>query len=155
MYCLDYFKEDRNMAPLQKRAFYGLIVCVLWAIALVVIFITIGGIDSLVADRGSEAWLVGTLIAGFLAYVITLVVTRGKRGEVTMDERDRAILSKARATQLWSAMLTLAVWAVSLSRIYSEPGLLPVQCLYLITMSTWIVVVVTENAAILIGYRRS
>jgi Na+/melibiose symporter-like transporter len=155
MYCLDYFKEDRNMAPLQKRAFYGLIVCVLWAIALVVIFITIGGIDSLVADRGSEAWLVGTLIAGFLAYVITLVATRGKRGEVTMDERDRAILAKARATQLWSAMLTLAVWAVSLSRIYSEPGLLPVQCLYLITMSTWIVVVVTENAAILIGYRRS
>ena len=143
------------MAPLQKRAFYGLIVCVLWAIALVVIFITIGGIDSLVADRGSEAWLVGTLIAGFLAYVITLVATRGKRGEVTMDERDRAILAKARATQLWSAMLTLAVWAVSLSRIYSEPGLLPVQCLYLITMSTWIVVVVTENAAILIGYRRS
>ncbi len=143
------------MAPLQKRAFYGLIVCVLWAIALVVIFITRGGIDSLVADRGSEALLVGTLITGFLAYVITLMATRGKRGEVTMDERDRAILAKARATQLWSAMLTLAVWAVSLSRIYSEQGLLPVEYLYLITMSTWIVVVVTENAAILIGYRRS
>ena len=143
------------MAPLQKRAFYCLIVSVLWAIALVVIFAVRGGIDGLVADRGSEALLVGTLIAGFLAYLITLLATRGKRGEVTIDERDKAILAKARATQLWSAMLTLAVWAVSLSRIYSEQGLLPVEYLYLITMSTWIVVVVTENAAILIGYRRS
>jgi hypothetical protein len=143
------------MAPLQKRAFYGLIVCALWAIALVVIFITIGGIDSLVADRGSEAWLVGTLVAGFLAYVITLLATRGKRGEVTMDERDKAILARARAAQLWSAMVTLAAWAISLSRIYWEQGQVPVQYLYIIAMSTWIVVVVIENAAILIGYGRT
>ncbi|MGD9117447.1 MAG: hypothetical protein PVJ08_01765 [Dehalococcoidia bacterium] len=143
------------MAPLQKRAFYGLIVSVLWAIALVVIFVTRGGIDSFVVDRGSEALLVGTLVAGFLAYIITLLATRGKRGEVTMDERDKAILARARAAQLWSAMLTLAVWAVSLSRIYWEQGQVPVQYLYLITMSTWLVVVVAENAAILIGYGRT
>lgn len=141
------------MAPLQKRAFYGLIVCVLWAIALVVIFVAKGGIDSFVVDRGFEALMVGTLVAGFLAYIITLLATRGRRGEVTMDERDKAILAKARATQLWSAMLTLAAWAVSLSRIYWAQGQLPVQYLYIIAMSTWIVVVVTENAAILLGYR--
>jgi len=141
------------MAPLQKRAFYGLIVCILWAIALVVIFISKGGIDTFVVDQGFEALMVGTLVAGFLAYIITLLATRGKRGEVNMDERDKAILAKARATQLWSAMLILAAWTISLSRIYWEQGQLPVQYLYIIAMSTWIVVVVTENAAILLGYR--
>ncbi len=96
------------MAPLQKRALYGLIVCILWIIALVVTFISKGGIDTFVVDQGFEALMVGMVVVGFLAYGITLLVTRGKRGEVTMDERDRAILAKARATQLWSAMLTLA-----------------------------------------------
>jgi hypothetical protein len=152
----DYLRRRRrDMAPLQKRAFYGLIVSILWAIALVVIFVVKGGIDGFVADQGSEALLVGTLVAGFLAYIITLVATRGKRGEVTMDERDKAILARARAAQLWSAMLILAVWAVSLSRLYWAEGQVPVQYLYIITMSTWLVVVVAENAAILIGYRRS
>jgi hypothetical protein len=143
------------MAPLQKRAFYSLIVCGLWAIALVVIFVVKGGIDSFVVDRGFEALMVGTLAAGFLAYLITLLATRGKRGEVTMDERDKAILARARAAQLWSAMITLAAWAISLSRIYWEQGQVPVQYLYIIAMSTWIVVVVIENAAILIGYGRT
>jgi len=143
------------MAPLQKRAFYGLLVCILWAIALVVIFISKGGIDTFVVDQGFEALMVGTLVAGFLAYFITLLVTRGKRGEVNMDERDKAILAKARAAQLWSAMLTLAIWMVSLSRIYWEQGQVPVQYLYIIAMSTWIVVVVTENMGILIGYWRA
>ena len=142
------------MAPLQKRAFYGLIVCVLWAIALVVIFVAKGGIDSFVVDRGFEALMVGTLVAGFLAYIITLLATRGRRGEVTMDERDKAILAKARATQLWSTMLTLAVWMISLSRIYWGQGQVPVQYLYIIFMSTILVVIVTENTGILLGYWR-
>jgi len=142
------------MAPLQKRALYGLIVCILWIIALVVIFISKGGIDTFVVDQGFEALMVGMMVVGFLAYIITLLVTRGKRGEVTMDERDRAILAKARATQLWSAMLTLAVWMISLSRIYWDQGQVPVQYLYIIFMSTWLVVVVTENVGILIGYWR-
>ncbi|MGD9115656.1 MAG: hypothetical protein PVJ61_00525 [Dehalococcoidia bacterium] len=141
------------MAPLQKRACYGLIICGLWAIALVVIFVTRGGINSFAVDRGSEALLVGTLLAGFIAYVITLLATRGKPGEVNMDERDRAILSRARAAQLWSAMITLAAWAISLSRMYWAEGQLPVQYLYIIAMSTWIVVVLAENVAVLIGYR--
>jgi len=142
------------MAPLQKRALYGLIVCILWIIALVVIFISKGGIDTFVVDQGFEALMVGMMVVGFLAYIITLLVTRGKRGEVTMDERDRAILAKARATQLWSAMLTLAVWMISLSRIYWDQGQVPVQYLYIIFMCTWLVVVVTENVGILIGYWR-
>jgi len=142
------------MAPLQKRALYGLVFGVIWAIAISVVFILKGGIDTFVVDQGFEALMVGMMVVGFLAYIITLLVTRGKRGEVTMDERDRAILAKARATQLWSAMLTLAVWMISLSRIYWDQGQVPVQYLYIIFMSTWLVVVVTENVGILIGYWR-
>jgi len=142
------------MARLQKRALYGLIVSFLWIIALVVTFISKGGIDTFVVDQGFEALMVGMMVVGFLAYFITLLVTRGKRGEVTMDERDRAILAKARATQLWSAMLTLAVWMISLSRIYWGQGQVPVQYLYIIFMSTILVVIVTENAGILLGYWR-
>ncbi len=142
------------MAPLQKRALYSLIVCFLWIMALVVTFIFKGGIDTFVVDQGFEALMVGMMVVGFLAYIITLLVTRGKRGEVTMDERDRAILAKARATQLWSTILTLAVWMISLSRIYWAQGQVPVQYLYIIFMSTILVVVVAENAGILLGYRR-
>ncbi len=143
------------MARLQKRALYGLIVCILWIIALVVTFISKGGIDTFVVDQGFEALMVGMTVVGFLAYFIILLVTRGKHGEVTMDERDRAILAKARAMQLWATMLTLAVWMVSLSRIYWTQGQVPVQYLYIIFMSTILIVIAAENVGILLGYRSS
>ncbi len=142
------------MARLQKRALYGLIVSFLWIIALVVTFISKGGIDTFVVDRGFEALMVGMTVVGFLAYFIVLLVTRGKHGEVTMDERDRAILAKARATQLWATVLTLVVWMVSLSRVYWAQGQVPVQYLYIIFMSTILIVIAAENVGILLGYWR-
>lgn len=141
------------MARLQKRAWYGLIVSFLWIIALVVTFISKGGIDTFVVDQGFEALMVGMMVVGFLAYFITLLVTRGKHGEVTMDERDRAILAKARATQLWATVVILAVWMVSLGRFYWDQGQVPVQYLYIIFMSTILIVITAENVGILLGYR--
>ena len=80
------------MAPLQKRAFYGLIVCVIWAIALVVIFVTKGGIDSFVVDRGFEALMVGTLVAGFL------------RGYDVCVPRDMMLARIRRCRRMWGAL---------------------------------------------------
>lgn len=143
------------MAPLQRRATYGLIVGIIWAIALVAVFVSKGGIDTFVVDRGFEALMVGIIIGGIVAYIFILLATRGEHGKVSMDERDKTILAGARATQLWSAMLILAVWMISLSEIYWEQGQVPVQYLYIIAMSTWLVVMITENVGILVGYWRS
>ena len=143
------------MARLQKRALYGLILCILWVITLLATFISKGGIDNFRVDRGFETLMVGIMIAGFAAYILILLVTKSDGKDITMDERDRKILAGARATQLWSAMLALAAWMISLSEVYWEQGQVPVQYLYIIAMSTWLVVVTTENIGILIGYRKS
>ena len=143
------------MARLQKRALYALILCTVWASALVITFVAKGGIDNFRVDRAFEGLMVGIMIAGFAAYALILLATRSSGDDVALDERDRKIVAGARSIQLWASMLTLAAWMISLSEVYWEQGQVPVQYLYIIAMSTWLMVVIGENAGILIGYWRS
>ena len=40
------------MAPLQKRALYGLAFGVIWAVAVIVVFIVKGGVSTFSEDQG-------------------------------------------------------------------------------------------------------
>lgn len=140
------------MAPLQKRALYGLAIGIVWAIAIIVVFITKGGVSAYTEDQGMRMILTALLIGGLLAYSIMMITTLRKSGQV--DERDRLILGRAPVVQLWAVFISLAVWSIALTEIYWDQGQIPVIFPYLVFMSLFIVNVLAQSLGILIGYWR-
>lgn len=144
------------MAPLQKRAWYGLALGVVFALAIVVVFVTRGGVTAYSEDQGMRL-IVAALFVGLLAlYGIVLFLTRPGQGrvKVSMDERDTAVVRRALYVQLWAVIISLGVWAIALTEIYWDQGHIPVIFPYLIFGSALIVNTLAQAAGILIGYWR-
>jgi hypothetical protein len=138
------------MAPLQKRALYGLAFGVLWAVAIIVVFIVKGGVSTFSEDLGFRLIIDGLWIGGLIFYGL-LMLTLRKRSQV--DERDRLILGRAPAAQLWAVILSLVIWTIVLTEIYWDQGIPPIF-MYFVFMSTLIVSAVAQSIGILIGYWR-
>ena len=144
------------MAPLQKRALYGLVIGVVWAIAIIVVFMVKGGVDAYTGDPAMRAILAALFVGGLIAYMAIVFIPRRKRRqmEATMDERDRAIMGRAPVVQLWAVFISLAIWAIALTEIYWDQGQIPVIFPYLTLMSLFIVNVLSQSIGILVGYWR-
>jgi hypothetical protein len=138
------------MAPLQKRALYGLAFGVIWAVAIIVVFIVKGGVSTFREDQGFRLIIDGLWIGGLIFYGI-LMLTLRKQSQV--DERDRLILGRAPVVQLWAVIFSLVIWTIVLTESYWDQGIPPIF-MYLVFMSTLIVSAVAQSIGILIGYWR-
>ena len=161
MSCIDYShpsgkrlreKEDIIMAPLQKRAWYGLAIGILFAIALLLVFILKGGIDSFNEDQGFRIIVDILWIGGLIANLVIVNLAFRKPGLV--DERDRLIIDRAPRVQWLAVVFSLVIWMIALTEIYRDTGQIPAIFLYLIFMSILIVSTLAQSAGILIGYWR-
>ncbi len=140
------------MAPLQKRALYGLVIGVVFAIALLLVFITKGDITTFNEDQGFRVIVYALWIGGLVAYLIVMNLTLRKPGQV--DERDRLIMGRASKTQLVAVIFSLAVWSIALTEVYWDQGQIPVVFPTLILISILIVSTLAQSIGILIGYWR-
>ncbi len=138
------------MAPLQKRALYGLAFGAVWAVAIIVVFIVKGGVSTFSEDQGFRLIIDGLWIGGLIFYGI-LMLTLRKQSQV--DERDRLILGRAPVVQLWAVIFSLVIWTIVLTESYWDQGIPPIF-MYLVFMSTLIVSAVAQSIGILIGYWR-
>ena len=138
------------MAPLQKRALYGLAFGGVWAAAIIVVFIVKGGVSTFNEDQGFRLIIDGLWVGGLIFYGI-LMLTLRKQSQV--DERDRLILGRAPVVQLWAVIFSLVIWTIVLTESYWDQGIPPIF-MYLVFMSTLIVSAVTQSIGILIGYWR-
>ena len=138
------------MAPLQKRALYGLAIGIVWAIAIIVVFIAKGGVSTFSEDQGFRLIIDGLWVGGLIFYGILMLTLRKQR---QVDERDRLILGRAPVVQLWAVILSLVIWTIVLTEIYWEQGIPPIF-MYIIFMFTLIVSAVAQSIGILIGYWR-
>lgn len=138
------------MAPLQKRALYGLAFGVVWAVAIIVVFIVKGGVSTFSEDQGFRLIIDGLWVGGLVFYGI-LMLTLRKQSQV--DERDRLILGRAPVVQLWAVIFSLVIWTIVLTESYWDQGIPPIF-MYLVFMSTLIVSAVAQSIGILIGYWR-
>ena len=137
------------MAPLQRRASYGLVLGVVWAITIVVVFIVNDGVNTFGEDTESSLILIGLFAGGLIANSLVM----RKPGQV--DERDKLIMDRAPKVQLWAVFIALVVWSHSLTQFYWDEGQIPVGFPYLILNSLFIVNVLAQSGGILIGYWRS
>ena len=138
------------MSPLKKRAMYGMAFGVVWAVAIIVVFIVKGGVSTFSEDQGFRLIIDGLWVGGLIFYGI-LMLTLRKQSQV--DERDRLILGRAPVVQLWAVIFSLVIWTIVLTESYWDQGIPPIF-MYLVFMSTLIVSAVAQSIGILIGYWR-
>ena len=140
------------MAPLQKRALYSLVVGIVFTIAIIVVFIVKGGIDTFNEDQEYRIIVDVLWIGALLAALLMTGITFRNPGQ--LDERDKLIMVKAQGTQLLAIMFSLVAWTISLSEIYHTEGQIPIAFLYLIFMSVLLVMALSQSIGVLIGYWR-
>ncbi len=140
------------MAPLQKKALWGLIIGLAFAIAFTLVFLLMGGISTFNEDRGFRIIIDILWIGGLVANGIIINSTLHKKGMV--DERDRLILGRAPRVQWMAVIFTLVVWVIGLNEAYQKTDLIPGVFLYVMFMSVLIISAIAQCLGIIIGYWR-
>ena len=139
------------MAPLQKRAFYGLIFGVAWAIAMVVVFILKGGAAVFDTDNTFRLIMDSIWIGGLIVYLVLFYPILHKSNMV--DERDRLIYDRSPRTQWLAVIFTLVAWVIGLSEGFHGQEV-PTVYLYLMFFTILSVSSIAGTIGILVGYWR-
>jgi predicted membrane protein len=140
------------MAPLQKRAWWGLGTGLGFGIAFTLVFILMGGIQTFDEDRTFRIIIDALMIGSLVANLVIVNLPLHRQGIV--DERDRLIADRAPLIQWLAVIVTLVAWTIALNEVYRETGLIPTVFLYVIFMSVIIVSPLGQSLGILIGYQR-
>jgi hypothetical protein len=140
------------MAPLQKRALWGLIIGLAFAIAFILVFFFMGGISTFDKDQGFRIIIDILWIGGLVANLIIINLTLRKKGMV--DERDRLILDRSPRVQWLAVIFTLVGWTIILPEVYHETGQIPAIFMYVVFMSVLVVSTLGQCLGIIIGYWR-
>ena len=138
------------MAPLQKRALYGVIFGAVWTIAIIVVFILMGGAAAFDTDQTFRLIMDGIWIGGLVVYLVLFYPIIRKPTQV--DERDKLILDRSPRSQWLAIIFTLAAWVIGLTEGYRNQGI-PTVFMYLMFISVLIVSSIAQCAGILLGYR--
>jgi hypothetical protein len=140
------------MAPMQKRAWWGLGAGLVFAAAFIIVFFTMGGIARFDSNTNFRL-IIDALAIG--ALVINLVVVNvPMRWRGMADERDIKIIDWAPRVQWLAVIFTLVAWTIGLTERYHATGLVPSVYLYVLFLSVLIVSTIAQSAGILLGYWR-
>ncbi len=141
------------MAPLQKRAWWGLGVGLAFAIAFVLVFFLMGGIETFDSNQGFRIIIDVLWVGGLVANLVIIDLALRRPGMV--DERDKMILDRAPRVQWIAVIFTLMAWVIVLNEVYQSTGLIPAVYLYVIFISVLTVSTLAYSLGILIGYWRA
>ena len=141
------------MAPLQKRAWWGLGVGLVFALAFLLVFILMGGIETFDEDQGFRIIIDVLWVGGLVANLAIVNLALRKPGMA--DERDLRIVERAPRIQWLAVVVTLVAWTIALNEVYSDTGQIPALFMYVIFMSVLIVSTLAQCLGILIGYLMS
>jgi hypothetical protein len=139
------------MAPLQKRAYYGLIFGIAWAIAIIAVFILMGGATAFDTDQTFRMIMDGIWVGGLIVYLVLFYQILRKTNLV--DERDKLIYDRSPRTQWLAVILTLVAWVIGLSEGFRGQGV-PAVFLYLMFFTILCISAIAQCIGILIGYWR-
>lgn len=140
------------MAPLQKRAWIGLAVGLVFAIALAAFFIVKGDVTTFDDDLGFRLIVYALWIGGLLAYLAVMNLTLRRPEQI--DERDRLIMDRAPKVQVSVLIITLIAWTIVPTEVYWDTGAVPVVFISIMFISVQIINTIAQSLGILIGYWR-
>ena len=140
------------MAQLLKRSLFALLLETLWALAIILVFISQGGAAKWDTDADFRLIMDGMWVGGLILYW-WLFSSLDHRPD-QFDERDKTIIDRASKVQWWAVILSLVAWVIGLSEHYHAQGQIPVIFLSLIFFSTLIASTLAQSVGILFGYWR-
>jgi hypothetical protein len=138
------------MAPLQKRALYGLIFGIVWFIVMAVVFILKGNAAAFDTDVTFRLIMDGIWVGGLIVYLVLFYPILRKPSQ--FDERDKLILDRSPRTQWLAVIFTLVAWVIGLTEGFRHQGV-PTVYLYLMFFSILCVSAIAQCVGILLGYR--
>src|SRR5512136_2128334 len=139
------------MAPLQKRAFYGLVFGIVWAIAIVAVFTLKGGTTAFGKDQTFRLIMDGIWVGGLIVYLVLFYPLVRKANLV--DERDKLIYDRSPRVQWLAVIFTLVAWVIGLTEGFRGQGV-PNVYLYLMFFTILCVSSIAGCIGILVGYLR-
>jgi hypothetical protein len=139
------------MAPLQKRAFYGLIFSIAWVIAMVAVFILKGGANAFDEDQSFRLIMDSIWVGGLIVY-LALFYTILRKSKL-VDERDKLIYDRSPRAQWLAVIFALVAWIIGLSEGFRGQGV-PTVYLYLMFFTILSVSSIAGSIGILVGYWR-
>jgi hypothetical protein len=139
------------MAPLQRRASYGLAFGIVWSIAMVVVFILKGGATAFDTEQTFRLIMDGIWIGGLILYLVLFYPILRKPNLV--DERDRQIYDRSPRIQWLAVIFTLVAWVIGLAELFRGQGV-PTVFLYLMFFTILCVSAIAQCIGILVGYWR-
>jgi hypothetical protein len=140
------------MAPMQKRAWWGLGLGLVLIAAFLAVFFSMGGVDRFDEDATFRIIVDIIAIAALVVNLVVVNVPLRKRGMA--DERDFTIIDQAPRIQWLAAIFTLVAWTIGLTEYYHETDLIPSVYLFIVFLSVVVISNVAQSAGILIGYWR-
>ena len=140
------------MAPLQKRALYGLVFGIIWAAALILVFILKGGAAAFDEDPAFRLLIDGLWIGGLVVYLVLFQTVVHRRKQ--FDERDKAEMDRSTRVQWIALLFSMVGWIIGLSERFHDSGQVPIVFLFLMFIFTLLVSAVAQSIGILIGYWR-
>gem|GEM_PF-645082 len=152
MFVISYLRRERNMAPLQKRALYSLVIGLVLTISLIAVLVIQGDITAFDRDPNVRYVMYAVLIGVPLVYGILCDLTLRKPRQI--DERDRLIIEKSSRDQWLAVIFLLVAWTIALTEIYHDEQQVPVAFLTLIFVSALIISPLAQSLGILTGYWR-
>jgi hypothetical protein len=140
------------MAPMQKRAWWGLATGLVFGIAFILVFFLMGGIETFDEDVNFRLTIDALMLAALIGNLVIVNLPLLKPAMV--DERDRRIIDTAPRVQWLAIIFTLVAWTIGLTEHYHDTGLVPSVYLFIVFMSVLIVSSITQSLGIIIGYWR-
>ena len=143
-------KEDKKMAPLQKRALYTLGAGLILVAVVVVVLLMQGDITTFDDNLNTRMVMYAAIVGAPLIYLILVHISLRKPTQI--DERDKSIMDKSRSIQFLIIIFALAAWTIGLTEVYSDTRQVPVEYLNLIMMSILIISPLAQSLGIILGY---
>jgi hypothetical protein len=137
------------MAPLQKKAFWGLVFGIVWAIAIVLVFILKGGAASFDEDQSFRLIMDAIWVGGLVVYLLLFYPILRRANLV--DERDRLIYERSPRIQWLAVIFALAGWVIGLSEGFHGQGV-PTVFLFVMFFTILCISAVAQCVGILLGY---
>ena len=141
------------MAPMQKRAWWGLATGLVFGIAFILVFFLMGGIETFDENVNFRLTIDFLMIAALVSSLV--IVNLPLRKPSMVDERDRRIIEGAPRVQWLAIIFTLVAWTIGLTEHYHDTGLVPSVYLFIVFMSVLVVSSIAQSIGIIIGYWRN
>jgi hypothetical protein len=140
------------MAPMQKRAWWGLGLGAAFAAAFIAVFFTMGGIEKFDSSQNFRLVIDALAIGALVVNLVVVNVPLRRPGMA--DERDIKIINLAPRFQWLAVIFTLVGWTIGLTERYHETGFVPSVYLYVLFLCVLVVGTIAQSGGILLGYWR-